>query len=137
LYVWAEIAESAPGLAHFCGDLFFLTGLMHGARGMYSSLIYVLPGVARRIYDLAQAGDWAAAVPLDRALSAFVVEILEPLAAGGYVDGAIDKAMAEAAGYLAGGRTMRPPYRALSDAHADLLRRMLDKYRGVFAELGA
>jgi dihydrodipicolinate synthase/N-acetylneuraminate lyase len=96
---------------------------------MYSSMIYVFPRAMRRIYDLARESRCDAALPLQHALNAFFVEAIEPLLEAGYIDGALDKAIAQAAGFIKGSRSMRPPYEGVSDEHMEHLQRVIDKYR--------
>ena len=52
------------------------------------------------LYDACDRGKWTEAAALQRTVTRFVVEALQPLLADGYWDAAIDKALLAATGFL-------------------------------------
>jgi 4-hydroxy-tetrahydrodipicolinate synthase len=116
-----------PTMAHFVGEHMIGPGLLVGATGSYSSLIYVFPPTITRLYDWAARGLWQPVRQLQARVNSFFLDLFDW--ASDLADPAYDKTMAAAAGYLKCPRTTRPPYRSVDDERFNALVRLIrDKY---------
>jgi dihydrodipicolinate synthase/N-acetylneuraminate lyase len=123
----SAVLIEVPELAHFVGETVLAPALMLGAKGTYSSIALMDPGLVLTLYDACEAGVWSEVAALQRSVTKFVVEALYPLLEDGYWDAAIDKAMIAATGFLACPPAVRKPYREVPAEKIAALRAYVER----------
>lgn len=112
---WMELQVNGPDLNHFATKANLVMGMMFGAKGMYSSLSLMNPRFNLDWYAMCERGEWEAAAKIQWQVSRWLVLDVFPLLDAGHLDPTLDKAFQEAAGWLKGSRSTRPPYIPLAD----------------------
>ena len=121
--LWQGLTAESPGLAHFIApEMAIPVTMMYGAKGCYSSFIFVAPELILRLYDLCKSRKWEETIPIVLRIDEFFRGAILPLAKKGYSDSALDKAMSAVSGLLLPSGAPRPPYRALSTEDMQFLR---------------
>lgn len=112
-----EAIMLTPSLSYFVGEQLLASGMMLGARGTYSSLIYTNPRFILTLYDHAVNGRWEEAVKMQKTAYQFISGVLAFVKSRGEgsMDPIIDKGMSIASGCLVGSQRTRAPYIGLSD----------------------
>ncbi len=135
--LWAGLRSHSPDLGYLVGETLLPRRMADGARGTCSSYIYYAPVMTLRLYEAARGGEGgrAEAQRILERLAAFEAEAIDPLAERGFVDAAIDKAFAEAAGWIPTSRLVRAPYSSVPAddvaALAALIERAYPEFRQV------
>ena len=129
-FTWQNLTALSPELAHMgAPEMSLPTIMMYGARGCYSSFVFVAPELILRLYRLCKERKWEETIPIAQRIAAFCRDAILPLINKGYSDSALDKAMAELSGVLLPSSAPRPPYRALQPEDMDFLHRtMMEQY---------
>lgn len=123
--LWASLRRHADDLGFLVGETLLPARMADGARGTCSSYIYYAPALMTRLYGASAAGRYEDAAAIGGRFRAFERDAIEPLAADGYVDAAIDKAFAAAAGHLPIRPSVRGPYRGVSSGRVATLRELI------------
>jgi 4-hydroxy-tetrahydrodipicolinate synthase len=113
---WAALRTSAPDLAFMVGETLLPRRVPEGARGTCSSYVYIAPELTMRLFAASRDGDAADAQRVLDRIAAFEAEAVDALVEAGFGDAAIDKALAEAAGFIPCGSSVREPYRSVAPA---------------------
>lgn len=118
-----------PNLSFFVAEHFLATAMQLGARGSYSSIIATNPAFMQKLYALAQAGEWTAAIAMQKRLATFFTQLgaLIGKLGEGDADPVVDKAMAVASGFLNAHQRCRAPYIGWSDGSIVALREFMKK----------
>lgn len=128
---WMELQRLTPGLAHLVLDDLLVPAMMLGGKGAFSLMVCLSPQFALELYETCLRGDWSAALRMQHECNRFFEEVYVPLQAQGYSDPAIDKALANAFGFVPGGNP-RPP---LTPVPQELERGIIKKVEAEFAFL--
>jgi len=125
---------ATPMLSYFVAEHFLATAMQLGARGSYSSIIGTNPAFMQKLYAHAAAGEWEAAITMQKRLAVYFSELggLVGKLGEGDADPVIDKAMAVASGSLKAHQRCRAPYIGWSDESVNALREFI---RRDFSEL--
>lgn len=127
--LWATLRAEVPDLAFLVGETLLPRRVPEGARGTCSSYIYYAPALMTRLWEAARDGRREEAERVAARFGAFEAEAIDPLAAEGHEDAAIDKAFAAAAGHLPVGPRIRAPYRGVPEARvAELAALIRERY---------
>jgi dihydrodipicolinate synthase/N-acetylneuraminate lyase len=111
----AHLIRRVPEINFFTGEHILAHAMMEGAKGSYSSLVYLNPRLLLHYFDLCQRREWEAAFAIQRQISVFFFDGLGPLLDDkGFMDSAIDRALGRLAGFLECGLECQPPYFHLS-----------------------
>ncbi len=105
---WLELFRQTPQLAHMPVDGLFVPALQLGARGVWSAVAMWNPQFMLETYDLAQRGEWDAAMQRQYQINAFLVDVAQPLVAQGFLDPVVDKAMCNLTGFTDAGDPRQP-----------------------------
>ncbi len=97
-------------VSFFVGEHLLPDGMKLGARGNYSSQVYLNPEVMLRYYEHCRRERWDEAAEIQRALKRFYSEGIAPLRERGLMDSAIDRVFATVRGFLRCGLRCQPPY---------------------------
>lgn len=112
-----EALDVAPRLSYFVGENLLVTAMQLGARGSYSSLVCVNPSFMRRMFTLAEARRWDAALAMQRTVTRFFrdAEAAAEKFGLGLMDPVFDKGLSVASGFFVGHQRTRAPYLGWSD----------------------
>ena len=119
-----------PELAFFVAEDLLVTAMQLGARGSYSSVVCMNPLFMQRMFDLAEARQWDAAMEMQSRLVSFFSE-LEDLAGElgmGDIDPVADKGLGVASGFVAGHSRTRPPYIGWNNDQVQQVRLWLQRH---------
>jgi dihydrodipicolinate synthase/N-acetylneuraminate lyase len=135
--LWSGLRAHAPDLGFLVGETLLPRRMADGARGTCSSYIYYAPAVMLELFAASATGggETAATERLLRRLHAFEAEAIDPLAERGFVDAAIDKAFAEAAGWLPMSRVVREPYSSVPAEEVRALAALIERSYPEFREV--
>lgn len=124
-----EAVILTPDLSYFVSETLLASGMILGARGSYSSLIYSNPRFMLALYDHAANGRWEEAIEMQKTAYKFVSGMLSFVRnrGEGYIDPVIDKGFAIASGCLVGSQRTRAPYIGWSDETVSELRTWIMK----------
>jgi dihydrodipicolinate synthase/N-acetylneuraminate lyase len=111
--LWASLRAHVPDLALLVGETLLPLRVPDGARGTCSSYIYYAPALMTRLWEAVRDGRTKDARDAAARFEAFEAEVIDPLAAEGHEDAAIDKAFAAASGHLPVEPRIRAPYRGV------------------------
>ena len=117
-----------PNLSYFVGESLLVSAMQIGARGSYSSVVCVNPDFMKKMFDLAESGDWNEAVKMQRMIAKFFIEfgeLMDQLGEGD-IDPVGDKGLAVASGFFVGHQRTRPPYIGWSDEGLTKVRSWLE-----------
>ena len=129
-----ELQINGPDLNHFGTKANLVMSMMIGAKGMYSSLALMNPKFNLDWYAMCERGEWEEAAKIQWQVSRWLVVDVFPLLEAGHPDPTLDKAFQEAAGWLKGSRSTRPPYIPLNDEEMSrLVAGMRERLPQVFA----
>ena len=118
-----KVQELSRSMSVFVGETSLLTYAPHGATGCYSSLVYMNPRLALRLYERCAAGDYDGARPIHDAFDRLIASGLAPFRDQGYVDTTYDRLMGMVAGFLGPDYyNVRAPYPSTSPEHVGQLR---------------
>ena len=130
-----ECVRSVPELSFLVGENLLVSGMLLGARGSCSSVVYWYPEITLSLYQKAAQGKWEEAAELQKALDAFLADLdafLEANGMGGF-DPIADKGVALATGVLVGHPRVRPPYIGWTEDEVQELRNWLRSRDDMFA----
>jgi len=116
-----------PGISFLVGENLLAAGMLVGARGSCSSMVFTDPSFMISFYEKAAAGRWEEAMAMQSVVSRFYEELF-PFVTGrgeGLIDPVFDKGLAIASGCLAGSPRTRAPYLGWSDATVAAVRSWL------------
>ena len=118
LETFPRIAEMTPELAHFVGEPYLVEAMKLGvACGNYNASALWQPELTMRMFELAEAGEWAEAEEIASGFGdviKYVVTVCEELGLG-MMDPVIDKGLMAATGILPCHQRTRAPYIGWSD----------------------
>ena len=123
----AHLIRQVPEINFFTGENILVHAMMEGARGSYSSLIYLNPHLLLGYFDLCQRREWEAALEIQRRISIFFHETMKPLLDRGFMDSALDLAQGRLAGFLVCGLECKPPYSYLAPEDFAALRQWTEE----------
>jgi dihydrodipicolinate synthase/N-acetylneuraminate lyase len=106
-----------PQLSYFVAEDLLVSAMQLGARGSYSSLVATNPRFMLDLYQKAAAGQWDAAMTMQRRIALFADELEHWLneRQEGSIDPVVDKGLAIAAGCYLGHQRCRAPYLGWKD----------------------
>lgn len=111
---WMKLRRLTPNMPHLAGwDSLLTPAMMLGAKGVFSVAIWVSPKFTLELYEACLQENWNKALHMQQQWDQFMKEAYEPLQERGYSDPAIDKALANAFGFVPGGKT-RPPLQSVT-----------------------
>ncbi len=116
-----------PQLGYFVAENLLVSAMMLGAVGSCSSIIATDPAYVLKMYDLAKAGKWDEAIPMQKNIHTFfneLEELTDSLGEGG-IDPVADKGLGVAAGCIKGHQRTRAPYIGWSDDTVKAVREFL------------
>jgi len=119
--VLKDYIQALPGVSFFVSEHLLPDGMRIGARGNYSSKVYLHPPFMLRYYQLCVEGCWDDVAPMQAALKRFYSEGILPLRDKGMVDSAIDRVFGTALGFVRCGLRCQPPYVHATQADVDAL----------------
>lgn len=111
---------AAPGLAIFGAEHNLATKLRAGGRGTYSSITGLNARRVVALYELAAAGRFDEARPIEEELHRYTLELLVPMVREGLWDSAVDRVQRMAGGVDVGLRC-QAPYRSATPEHIERL----------------
>jgi N-acetylneuraminate lyase len=123
-YEWMELMSEAPELCHFVGDDCFLVhAMMIGAKGSYSSIIYMIPNLILKLYNHCVKRELDEAIAIEKRIFKVIAatQVYERHAANAVGD----KAITEASGFLETKRYTRKPYLPLDEEEFTQLKEVL------------
>lgn len=82
---------------------------------MYSSLTNLNPKLMIDWYNICLRREWEEALKIQQRINRLFVKVEGPILEAGHLDPVIDKATAEASGFLKGNRKTRKPYLPLPE----------------------
>jgi dihydrodipicolinate synthase/N-acetylneuraminate lyase len=135
--LWASLRADAPDLAFLVGETLLPRRVPDGARGTCSSYIYYAPSLMTRLWAAVRDGRHDDAEEAVARFRAFESEAIDPLAAEGYEDAAIDKAFAAASGHLPIHPRIRAPYEGVPDGRVASLSLLIGERYPEFLEAPA
>ncbi len=106
-----------PGLSFLVAETLLAAGMLVGARGSCSSMVFTDPSFMLSYYERTAAGRWEEAMAMQSIVSRFYGELMPFVTARGegVIDPVFDKGLAVASGFLAGSQRTRAPYLGWSD----------------------
>ena len=110
--VLQESIKMTPQLSYFAGENLLASVMQIGAKGSYSSLIYVFPQIIMELYEKAERGEWDKAMQLQQEITQFLSDSFrfwEEHNMGDF-DPVADTGMGLASGFLKGDPRVRSPY---------------------------
>ena len=123
-----EAVMLTPTLSYFVSETLLASGMMLGARGAYSALVYTNPRFMLTLYEHAANGRWQEAVLMQKVAHNFVMELISFVKnrGEGYIDPVFDHGIALASGCLAGSQRTRAPYIGWSDETVTEVRKWIE-----------
>ncbi|MFD1547871.1 dihydrodipicolinate synthase family protein [Nonomuraea guangzhouensis] len=118
---YRQMRTEAADLPVFVAGHTLATGMELGAAGSYSNIAAFSPTGAMAWQHLMRT-DPVAAREVERRIGLFFAEHIQPLAAEGYANPALDKFLAYVGGWADIGTRVRWPYRSVDEHHAERLR---------------
>jgi dihydrodipicolinate synthase/N-acetylneuraminate lyase len=119
-----------PGISFLVGENLLASGMLVGARGSCSSMVFTDPSFMLSFYERAAAGRWEEAMAMQSIVSQFYGDLF-PFVTGrgeGLIDPVFDKGLAIASGCLAGSPRTRAPYLGWSDETVAAVRSWLREH---------
>ncbi len=113
--------HALPNVSFFVGEHLLPDGIRIGARGNYSSLVYMRPAFMLQYYQYCLEGRWHEVAPMQAALKQLYTEGIRPLRDKGMIDSAIDRAFGTVLGFLRCGLRCQPPYVHATQGDVDAL----------------
>ena len=118
-----------PDLKFFVGENLLVSGMLIGARGSCSSIVYTNPDTVLNMYRLAKEHKWEEALVMQARMEDFfagVFPIIEKLGEGA-IDPVADKGLGLAAGGIVGHPRTRAPYIGWSEESVRAVRAWMKK----------
>lgn len=119
---YRKMKNAVPDLSLFVPGHTLASAVRKGARGSYSNVACINPGVAQQWYKMMIDGD-ARALELEKRIQAFIVDdILPYITEKGYSSTAVDKFLAAVGGWADIGTRLRWPYQGIPENEIDKIR---------------
>lgn len=119
-----------PGVSFLVAETLLAAGMLVGAKGSCSSMVFTDPSFMLSYYAKAAAGRWEEAMAMQATVSRFYGELIPWVEARGEgaIDPVFDKGLAIASGCLAGSPRTRAPYLGWSDETVAAVRAWLREH---------
>ena len=105
-----EYVKRLPWMNFLVGEPHLADGMMRGAKGCCSSIVYMCPKTILRYYDVCCQGKWEEARKIQESIARMIKEGLAPLWKLAFWDSAIDHLFAHTGGFMDFGLRCRGPY---------------------------
>ncbi len=124
----ARLCEALPDVSVFASEHLLADAMRRGARGNYSSWVYLNPGPMLAYYEACRQGRWAEAEAFQADLKRFYGEGIRFLVDKGVCDTGIDRVFATVRGVLRCGLRCQPPYACASPEDVETLRAWMEQH---------
>lgn len=122
-----RLCEALPDVSFFAGEPLLADAIRRGARGNYSSWVYLNPARMIGYYEDGRAGRWAQAEAFQADLRRFYGEGIRFLVDKQVCDSGIDRVFATVRGVLRCGLRCQPPYTCAAPEDVDTLREWMER----------
>lgn len=107
-----ESIKATPQLSYFAAENLLASVMQIGAKGSYSSLVYLIPQVVLELYEKAEGGEWNKAMRIQEKITQFLSDsfrLWEQHGMGTF-DPVVDMGMSLDSRFLKGHPRVRSPY---------------------------
>lgn len=127
-----ESIMATPQLSYFVGEDLLASGMLIGAKGSCSSLIYVIPNIIIELYEKAERKEWEPAIKIQQTIVKFLSDAFRFWEENrvGIFDPVADKGMGLASDFLKGHPRVRPPFVGWTEKEVDKFRTWLKENYG-------
>ncbi|MCD4669985.1 MAG: dihydrodipicolinate synthase family protein [Actinomycetia bacterium] len=123
---FAELASSFPKINFFVGEFLLASAAPFGAKGCYSSLVYMCPPLMLKYFNSCANGMFKEAIGIQKKI-AKLMQGIEILGIKSIADAPYDKALCAASGFIKGSLSVKKPYESASSYKLEEFRKWVEE----------